>query len=188
MLITENLVDEDFVNKYALGYDFSTCPKALRMLNCSRPYNLGESDGVPKTPQWAEEYTAVPADTIARIAREYGNTKPAMLYQGYGMQRRAYGEQVVRMGCVLPVLTGNVGVPGEGFRRRLRHLRRIQPRRGLPVRRQPDPLLHPVLPLHRSGAARQRNRNPLTAYAVWLKAKRRCPTTSSSSTTAQATA
>lgn len=35
-----------------------------------------------------------------------------MLYQGYGMQRRAYGEQVVRAGCVLAAITGNVGVPG----------------------------------------------------------------------------
>ena len=28
------------------------------------------------------------------------------------MQRRAYGEQVVRAGCVLAAITGNVGVPG----------------------------------------------------------------------------
>jgi anaerobic dimethyl sulfoxide reductase subunit A len=34
------------------------------------------------------------------------------LYQGYGMQRRAYGEQVVRAGCVLAAITGNVGIPG----------------------------------------------------------------------------
>jgi anaerobic dimethyl sulfoxide reductase subunit A len=54
----------------------------------------------------------VPRDTIARIAREYATRKPGVLYQGYGMQRRAYGEQVVRAGCVLAALTGNVGVPG----------------------------------------------------------------------------
>jgi anaerobic dimethyl sulfoxide reductase subunit A len=35
-----------------------------------------------------------------------------MLYQGYGMQRRAYGEQIVRAGCVLAAITGNVGIPG----------------------------------------------------------------------------
>ncbi len=35
-----------------------------------------------------------------------------MLYQGYGMQRRAYGEQAVRAGCVLAAISGNVGVSG----------------------------------------------------------------------------
>jgi anaerobic dimethyl sulfoxide reductase subunit A len=28
------------------------------------------------------------------------------------MQRRAYGEQVVRAGCTLAAISGNVGVPG----------------------------------------------------------------------------
>jgi anaerobic dimethyl sulfoxide reductase subunit A len=112
IIITEGLVDEEFVNKYALGYDADHMPEGFEDAESFKAYILGESDGVPKTPQWAEDYTGVPADTIARIGREYGNTKPSMLYQGYGIQRRAYGEQVVRMGCVLPVLTGNVGIPG----------------------------------------------------------------------------
>ena len=75
-------------------------------------YILGTRDGTPKTPAWAEPICGVPRDTIARLAREYATTKPAMLYQGYGMQRRAYGEQAVRAGCVLAAITGNVGIPG----------------------------------------------------------------------------
>ncbi len=112
VIITEGLGDEEFVNKYAIGYDAQHMPEGYENAESFKAYILGESDGVPKTPAWAEEYTGIPADTIARIGREYATTKPAMLYQGYGMQRRAYGEQVVRMGCVLPVLTGNVGIPG----------------------------------------------------------------------------
>jgi anaerobic dimethyl sulfoxide reductase subunit A len=54
----------------------------------------------------------VAASKIIEIARDYATTKPAMLYQGYGMQRRAYGEQVVRAGCTLAAITGNVGIPG----------------------------------------------------------------------------
>ena len=38
--------------------------------------------------------------------------KPGVLYQGYGMQRRAYGEQAVLAGCVLAAMTGNVGISG----------------------------------------------------------------------------
>ena len=112
IMITEDLVDKEFVNRYTLGYDSDHMPEGYEDSESFTAYILGESDGVPKTPEWAEEFTGVPADTIARIGREYATTKPAMLYQGYGMQRRAYGEQVVRMGCVLPALTGNVGIPG----------------------------------------------------------------------------
>jgi anaerobic dimethyl sulfoxide reductase subunit A len=75
-------------------------------------YLLGARDGIPKTPEWAEAITTVPAATIARIAREYATSKPAVLYQGYGMQRRAYGEQVVRAGCVLAAISGNMGISG----------------------------------------------------------------------------
>ncbi len=112
VMINEGLVDEDFVNRYALGYDNQHMPEGYENAESFKAYILGESDGTPKTPEWAADITGIPADTIARIGREYATTKPAMLYQGYGMQRRAYGEQVVRMGCVLPVLTGNVGIPG----------------------------------------------------------------------------
>jgi anaerobic dimethyl sulfoxide reductase subunit A len=75
-------------------------------------YLLGTRDGQAKTPEWAAAITAVPAETIARIAREYATSQPAVLYQGYGMQRRAYGEQVVRAGCVLAAITGNFGISG----------------------------------------------------------------------------
>ena len=56
--------------------------------------------------------TSVPWEKIVQIAREYAQIKPAMLYQGYGMQRRAYGEQAVRAGCVLAAISGNIGVSG----------------------------------------------------------------------------
>jgi len=87
-------------------------PPGLEDAESYTDYLLGLRDGVPKSPDWAEPITAIPAATIARIAREYATVKPGVLYQGYGMQRRAYGEQVVRAGCVLAAITGNVGIPG----------------------------------------------------------------------------
>ncbi len=110
VMITENLYDAEFVRTHCVGFDETqmTVPGA----ESYRDYILGTRDGTPKTPQWAEAITAVPAETIARIAREYATIKPSVLYQGYGMQRRAYGEQVVRAGCVLAAITGNVGVHG----------------------------------------------------------------------------
>ncbi len=112
VMITEDLYDKDFVETYCLGFDSSQMPEGLEDEESYVDYVLGNSDGVPKTPEWAEAITRVPREKIIQIAREYATIKPGVLYQGYGMQRRAYGEQVVRAGCVLPALTGNVGIPG----------------------------------------------------------------------------
>jgi anaerobic dimethyl sulfoxide reductase subunit A len=110
VMITEKLIDAEFVRTHCVGFDRSQMP--IADAESYSDYILGTRDGIPKTPEWAEAITAVPRDTIARIAREYATIKPAVLYQGYGMQRRAYGEQVVRAGCVLAAITGNVGIPG----------------------------------------------------------------------------
>jgi len=110
VMLTEHLYDAEFVRTHCVGFDASQMP--VEGEESYRDYILGSRDGIPKTPQWAESITAVPAETIARIAREYATIKPSVLYQGYGMQRRAYGEQVVRAGCVLAAITGNVGVRG----------------------------------------------------------------------------
>ncbi len=112
VMLTERLYDEEFVRTHCVGFDATQMPVGADGAESYSDYVLGTRDGVPKTPEWAEPITAVPASTIARIAREYATSKPAVLYQGYGMQRRAYGEQIVRAGCVLAAITGNVGIPG----------------------------------------------------------------------------
>ncbi len=112
VMIEENLVDNDFIRTHCIGFDASQMPPGCEGEESYRDYILGLRDGTPKTPGWAEAITGVPHETTTRIAREYASTKPAVLYQGYGMQRRANGEQVVRAGCVLAAITGNVGISG----------------------------------------------------------------------------
>lgn len=112
VMITEGLYDKEFVATHCLGFDETQMPEGLEGEESYKDYILGTRDGTPKTPEWAEAITRVPREKIIQIAREYATIKPAMLYQGYGMQRRAYGEQPVRGGCVLAAITGNVGIPG----------------------------------------------------------------------------
>ncbi len=112
VMIAEGLYDAAFVKTHCVGFDDSQMPPEARGAESYKDYILGTRDRTPKTPAWAEGITGVPRATIARIAREYATTRPGVLYQGYGCQRRAYGEQVVRAGCVLAALTGNVGIPG----------------------------------------------------------------------------
>ncbi|MCK8817849.1 molybdopterin-dependent oxidoreductase [Natroniella sulfidigena] len=112
VMITEDLYDQEFVEKYCIGFDQSQMPNGVADAQSYKSYILGESDNIAKTPQWAEEISKVPADTIKRLAREYATAKSAALVQGWGPQRHAYGEQVVRGGTVLAAMTGNVGNNG----------------------------------------------------------------------------
>jgi anaerobic dimethyl sulfoxide reductase subunit A len=112
VMVTENLHAVDFIDTHCQGFDGSQMPPGLEEEETYLDYLLGTRDGIPKTPGWAETITGVPWEKITQVAREYAQIKPAMLYQGYGMQRRAYGEQVVRAGCVLATISGNVGISG----------------------------------------------------------------------------
>ena len=114
VIVTEDLHDAEFVRSHCSGFDAATMPDGHEEAESWEDYLLGRRDGIPKTPEWAEAIAGIDRGTIARIAREYATAGPAMLYQGYGMQRRAYGEQVVRAGCALAAITGNVGIPGGG--------------------------------------------------------------------------
>ena len=102
VIITENLQDQQFLDKYTVGFDKF------------KDYVLGIEDGVPKTPEWAERITSVPAATIARLAREYATAKPACLLAGTVPGRTAYGEQYHRATHTLCAMTGNTGKHGGG--------------------------------------------------------------------------
>jgi DmsA/YnfE family anaerobic dimethyl sulfoxide reductase A subunit len=113
VLISENLVDQDFLDKYCVGYDEKTLPASAPKNSDYKSYILGKGpDGIAKTPAWAAKICGVPAANIARLAREIGGTRPVYISQGWGPQRQANGEQTARAIAMLPILTGNIGLPG----------------------------------------------------------------------------
>ncbi|WP_038675215.1 DMSO/selenate family reductase complex A subunit [Pelosinus sp. UFO1] len=113
VMITENIHDKKFLDTYCLGFDEEHMPPGIPVGQSYKSYILGESeDNTPKTPAWAERITGIPVETIVQLAWEYATNRPGALIQGYGPQRHAYGEQVVRSGTVLAALTGNIGVKG----------------------------------------------------------------------------
>lgn len=112
-VIYENgLHDQAFLDRCCVGFDKDHMPEGIDPSECYLSWLLGEKDGVPKTPEWAQPITGVPADTIRSLALRYAQAKPAALIQGLGAQRHACGEQSVRGGILLACMTGNVGIWG----------------------------------------------------------------------------
>lgn len=97
VLITENMVDQPFLDKYCVGYDEKTLPANAPRNAHYKAYILGEGpDGIAKTPEWAAKITSIPAEKIIQLAREIGSAKPAYICQGWGPQRHSNGEQTSR--------------------------------------------------------------------------------------------
>src|SRR6185436_17808703 len=112
VIVSEGLHDQAYCDRHVLGFDDAHLPAGAPAGSSYRAYLMGESDGVPKTPEWAAPLCGIPAETIRRLAIEFGSAKPAALQCGYAPGRTAYGEQFHRAAYALAAITGNVGIAG----------------------------------------------------------------------------
>ncbi len=94
VIIAEQLYDKAFVESYAGG--FEELKEHVRA--CS--------------PKWAEDRTGIPDKTIEELARVYATTKPAVIYEGNGLDMYTNGVDAVRTIAILIALTGNLDIPG----------------------------------------------------------------------------
>jgi len=93
-IITEELYDKDFVEKWTIGFD--------RLVEHVKQYS----------PESVEEITWVPAETIRNIARTYATNKPGSIMQGISMDHHTNGCQTARAITILIAITGNLDVSG----------------------------------------------------------------------------
>ena len=113
VLITENMVDQTFLDRYCIGYDEGTLPKSAKPGSSYKSYILGlGEDRTPKTPERAAAITNIPAERIVRLAHQIGTTKPCFISQGWAPQRRMNGETQSTSIAMLPILIGQIGLPG----------------------------------------------------------------------------
>jgi formate dehydrogenase alpha subunit len=96
VIIAEALVKQDFVG--ARTENFDAFAESVR--EC--------------TPQWAEDISGVPADTIAEAARVYGAAGSAAIFWAMGITQSSHGVDNVQALANLALLTGNFGRPGTG--------------------------------------------------------------------------
>jgi anaerobic selenocysteine-containing dehydrogenase len=94
VIITEQLYDKDFVDKWTVGFE--------RLVDHIKEY----------TPEKVAEITWVPSDTIKEIARTYATTKPAAIFQYISVDHSINGVQTSRAIATLVSITGNLEVSG----------------------------------------------------------------------------
>ncbi len=113
-LIANDQVDHDFLDTYCVGFDESTMPESAQGQHKSyTDYIMGTGyDMVEKTPEWAAPICGIPAARIREIAQMVADAESMYVVQGWGNQRHCNGEMSTLSICMLPILTGNIGLPG----------------------------------------------------------------------------
>jgi dmsA_ynfE: anaerobic dimethyl sulfoxide reductase, A subunit, DmsA/YnfE family len=65
---------------------------------------MGENDGIPKTPEWGETITGIPADTIRELAIRYAPQNQLPLSRDMAPREMHMGSKVPVALSFLPVL------------------------------------------------------------------------------------
>ncbi|ARP42719.1 molybdopterin-dependent oxidoreductase [Geobacillus thermodenitrificans] len=96
ILFAENLIDDEFLRKYTVGYE------ELR------------EHVVQYDPVTVSNITGVPVEDLYTLARWYGQTTPSFIRIGNGLQHHDNGGMCIRTIACLPALTGQWLVKGGG--------------------------------------------------------------------------
>lgn len=96
VLVEENLIDPN-LSTYTLGHEefIHYLKSDISLEHCC-------------------EITGVPIPTIRKLALEYGQTHPACIWAGFGLQRYTNGGQTLRAIDALGALAGHLGEQGGG--------------------------------------------------------------------------
>ena len=102
--IKEGFYDKEYVETHTVGFDVW------------KAYLTGEEDGIPKTPEWQEKETGVPAKDVRALAREWGRKRVYLAPGGWGNGhggacRNQTGIQWARVMVCLSAMQG-LGKPG----------------------------------------------------------------------------
>lgn len=95
VIISENLHDIDFVNRWTTGFD------SYKKLVLSQ-----------YSPEVVSKITGIPPEVIQRIAREFAKTKPALALRGKGAIAWPEGSYISYALFCLNALVGNIDIPG----------------------------------------------------------------------------
>ncbi len=122
------LVDTDFVRNHTAGYE-----AYLELIHSLSLTEISKRCGLE-------------VDKIERLARTYGERKPASIFLGYGINKWVHSPEMIRLIDALGAITGNIGRSGGGVNhgfqtRRLFDMRLLAPDAAGYRREIPEPVL-----------------------------------------------
>jgi anaerobic dimethyl sulfoxide reductase subunit A len=114
-LITNNWVDQEFLDKYTVGFDAEHMPADAKTNENYKDYILGAYDGIPKTAEWASPITGIPVETIKDLAKDMGSTKPMYIKSSTSLCRTYYGNRTCHQVAALSWICGCMGELGASY-------------------------------------------------------------------------
>lgn len=119
VLITEDdpetnpLIDWDFLNRCTIGFDEEHMPEGEDPKGNFKDYVLGTYDGVPKTPEWAEELTGAAPEKVRELAEAMGKDHKVAFYAGMASGRTRNSDNLPQMIMTIGAMTGHMGKSGH---------------------------------------------------------------------------
>lgn len=96
-LIDQGLVDQEWVDKYTVGF--------AELKDRARDF----------TPEYVERITGVSAADVSTFAREFATAQPSVIRMGVALERHHGGGQTIRAVCAIPALAGSWRHVGGGL-------------------------------------------------------------------------
>jgi formate dehydrogenase major subunit len=97
VIVSENLVDADFIASRTIGYDELKANVAAY------------------SPEKMSPICGIPAEDIKEVARLYATSKGSMILWGMGVSQHVHGTDNARCLIALALMTGQIGRPGTGL-------------------------------------------------------------------------
>ncbi|MDR0501396.1 MAG: molybdopterin-dependent oxidoreductase [Coriobacteriales bacterium] len=107
-----SVVDQDFLNKYCVGFDSEHMPDDATTTENFKDYVLGALDQMPKTAEWASEITGTPVEDIRWYAQIMSKQNKVGILHSFAAARCHNSESLPQLFYGIGAMGGHFG--GEG--------------------------------------------------------------------------
>lgn len=114
--IKNGTFDQEFLDKYCLGFDGDHMPEGAPANASWTDYVMGTGyDMIEKTPEWASNICGIPADLIATLASDIAAVDKVHFFSSQSTSKIPAGEQFAQSFYTMALMHGGIGTPGHYF-------------------------------------------------------------------------